>query len=181
MRCMAGIFSKLLEIQRDLKVEKKRWNSFGGFFSRSKEDILEAIKPLAHERGCVVICNDEAILVTDKCEKCPWVYIKATAMLIDEETGETVSADGLAREPESKPKMDSSQTTGSASSYAGKRALGNLFAIDDTADSDQMPEQQPEGPFDADCTACGQRWMFANADQMAQSACTCGNRQFRRA
>ena len=173
---MSGIFSKLLEIQRDLKVEKKRWNDFGGFFSRSKEDILEAIKPLAHERGCVVICNDEAFLVADK-----WVYIKATAMLIDAETGETVSADGLAREPESKPKMDSSQTTGSASSYAGKRALGNLFAIDDTADADQTPTMENASwPAVGTCTACGQRYSFDNAEQFENSVCQCGNRQFKK-
>ena len=44
--------------------------------------------------------------------------------------------------------MDSSQITGSASSYARKYALNGLFAIDDTKDSDYTnqfgKEPQPE-------------------------------------
>jgi len=171
-----SIVSKLLEIQRDLKVEKGRWNDFGGFYSRSKEDILEAVKPLAHEKGCVVLCNDEVSYVADK-----WVYVVATAKLVDAETGDSVEAHGLAREPESKPKMDSSQTTGSASSYAGKRALGNLFALDDTADSDQLPNKEPQGwPCIGECTACGTKYTFDNEIQFDNSQCQCGNRQFRR-
>ena len=174
---MAGsVLPKLMEIQRDLKVEKKRWNEFGGFMSRSKEDILEAVKPLAHERGCAILCDDEVLMVADK-----WVYVRATATLIDAETGDYVDAHGLAREPESKPKMDSSQTTGSASSYAGKRALGNLFAIDDTADADQIPEKDATWPAVGACTACGQRYTFDNAEQFGNSVCQCGNRQFKRA
>ena len=169
------VFQKLLEIQRELKVEKGRYNDFGGFFSRSKEDILEAVKPLAHERGCVVLCDDEPVMVCDK-----WVYIKAIAMLLDAETGNSVSAQGYAREPESKPKMDSSQTTGSASSYAGKRALGNLFALDDTADADQQPHAETGWPAIGECTACGQRYSFDNQAMFENSQCQCGNRQFRR-
>ena len=42
----------------------------------------------------------------------------------------------MAREEESKKGMDSSQLTGSTSSYARKYALNGLFAIDDTKDSD---------------------------------------------
>ena len=169
------VFGKLLEIQRELKVEKGRYNDFGGFYSRSKEDILEAVKPLAHERGCIVVCEDAPLLI---CEK--WVYICTTATLIDAQTGEKVSAQGYAREPESKPKMDSSQTTGSASSYAGKRALGNLFALDDTADADQIPAKGDSWPCTGECTACGARYVFENQAQFDNSQCQCGNRQFRR-
>lgn len=169
------LIDKLLEIQRDLKVEKKRWNEFGGFMSRSKEDILEAVKPLAHERGCIVLCDDEIEFVAEK-----WVYVRATAKLVDAETGDSLEAHGLAREPESKPKMDSSQTTGSASSYAGKRALGNLFAIDDTADADQIPEKDDRWPATGECTACGARYTFDNRTQIENSQCQCGNRQFRK-
>ena len=48
----------------------------------------------------------------------------------------TESAVAYAREEESKKGMDSSQLTGSTSSYARKYALNGLFAIDDTKDSD---------------------------------------------
>ena len=37
------VYSKLLQVQRDLKVEKGQWNAFGKYKYRSKEDILEAI------------------------------------------------------------------------------------------------------------------------------------------
>ena len=95
------------------------------------------------------------------------------------ETGERISARAYAREPESKPKMDSSQTTGSASSYAGKRALGNLFAIDDTADADQIEQgkQAPkEGPFDAKCSACGAVWSLTKEQFESFTCPQCGNK-----
>jgi len=164
---------KLLEIQRELKAPKNRHNEFGDYNSRSKEDILEAVKPLAHERGCYVICDDDVVLVADK-----WIYVKVKASLVDADTGESLSATAWAREPESKARMDSSQVTGSASSYAGKRALGNLFALDDTADSDQVNKGHdvPDGPFNASCTACGGAWMLTR-EQFESFVCPqCGNR-----
>ena len=133
---------------------------------------------MAHERGCVVVCDDDVVFIAEK-----WVYVKTTAKLIDADTGEVATATGMAREPESKPKMDTSQTTGSASSYAGKRALGNLFAIDDTADSDQMggnPNQSAGQPFIAACANCGMQYQFADEEQMRGSMCQCGGRNFNR-
>ncbi|WP_314653578.1 ERF family protein [Slackia exigua] len=173
----ATILQKLLAIQAELKVEKGRYNEFGGFFSRSKEDILEAVKPFAHEQGCVVICDDEIEFVAEN-----WVYVKTTARLVDVLTGEVAVASSIAREPDKKPKMDSSQTTGSAASYAGKRALGNLFALDDTADSDNEPyaSDRQQG-FVAACTACGTQYQFDSEEQMLGSMCRCGNMTFARA
>ena len=46
-----SIRQKLIEIQATLKVEKGQWNDFGKYKYRSKEDILEAAKPLCRERG----------------------------------------------------------------------------------------------------------------------------------
>ena len=57
--------------------------------------------------------------------------MKATVTLSDFED-KTISATAYAREPDSKPKLDSSQVTGSASTYAKKYALENLLALDDT-------------------------------------------------
>ena len=174
---MGAIHKSLLELQGTLKVEKGQYNSFGKYKYRSKEDILEAAKPLCRERGLLLLCEDEVVQVDDG-----WVYVKTTATLMDAETGEVVSASGWAREPEEKKGMDASQITGTASSYAGKRALGNLFAIDDTKDSDAYQgasQQAPQdGPFIGACTACGTRYSFQSREQMAQSACRCGNRTF---
>ena len=174
IRDTPAIWQKLLEIQRDLKVEKGQWNSFGKYKYRSKEDILEAAKPLCHDRGLVIICNDEIMDVGG------WKYVLCHALLVDTETKDTVSALGIAREPETKKGMDGSQITGTASSYAGKRALGNLFAIDDTKDSDAGPEKQPEkqppaqGPFVAHCQNCGTRYQFQDATQYGQFVASAG-------
>ena len=157
-----SVYQKLLEVQRELKVEKAQYNSFGGFSYRSKEDILEAAKPLCHERGLVILCNDRV----DLCGG--WVYITTVAEVVDVETGACVVASGLAREQETKKGMDAAQITGTASSYAGKRALGNLFALDDTKDADapMQDKQAPEnGPFNARCKTCGQVYTFENIDQ----------------
>lgn len=157
--------SRLLEIQRELKVKKGQWNSYGKYSYRSKEDILEAAKPLCHARGLVILCRDEVQDLGG------WRYVRTLAEVVDAETGESVFATGLAREPETKKGMDASQITGTASSYAGKRALGNLFAIDDTKDSDSQPpeperKRPPEqGPFVAHCQHCGTRYQFADAGQ----------------
>lgn len=159
------LLARLLEVQRELKAPKGQHNSFGGFDYRSKEDVLEAAKPLCHDRGMLLLCSDEAVEVSEG-----WVYVRACASVVDAATGERVDARGLAREPEAKKGMDASQITGAAASYAGKRALANLLAIDDTADADAPATRQeaaplPSGPFTARCRSCGTRYEFADAAQ----------------
>ena len=43
------INEKLTKVQTDLKSKKSRYNSFGKYYFRSAEDILEAIKPFLKE------------------------------------------------------------------------------------------------------------------------------------
>lgn len=136
---MSSVYSKLAAIQAELKAPKSQYNEFGQYNYRSCEDILEAVKPLAKVQGCVVLLSDEPVVIDG------WHYIKAEARLIDEETGEVVSATAYAREPESKKGMDASQITGSTSSYARKYALSGLFALDDTKDADGH-DNRGEGP-----------------------------------
>jgi len=120
---------KLLKIQQELKAPKGQRNNFGNYNYRSAEDILEAVKPIAHKYNCVVTLSDTAELVGT------WNYIKATATIKDGD-GNQEEVTAYARETETKKGMDASQITGSASSYARKYALNGLFAIDDTKDSD---------------------------------------------
>ena len=122
---------KLTNIQSNLKAPKGNFNSFGKYKYRSCEDILEALKPLLVEQGCVVTLSDEIVQIWER------YYIKATATLLDCESGETQSTTAFAREELEKKGMDSSQITGSASSYARKYALNGLFAIDDGVDADK--------------------------------------------
>jgi hypothetical protein len=120
--------SKLMEIQHRLKAPKGQYNSFGKYKYRSCEDILEAVKPILHEVGCSLTLTDEVVLIGDR------YYIKATARLKGEDTDEVTTA--YAREDQDKKGQDSSQITGTASSYARKYALNGLFCIDDTKDAD---------------------------------------------
>lgn len=125
-----SVYLKLVEVQNELKAPKGQFNKFGNYSYRSCEDILEALKPILNKVKAIVNISDEVVLVGER------YYIKATVKFIDAETGEMVEASAMAREEESKKGMDSSQLTGSTSSYARKYALNGLFAIDDTKDSD---------------------------------------------
>ena len=127
---MGSVYLKLVEVQNKLKAPKNQFNKFGNYAYRNCEDILEALKPILSEVKAVVNISDEVVLVGER------YYIKATVKFIDAETGEIVEASAMAREEEKKKGMDSSQLTGSTSSYARKYALNGLFAIDDTKDSD---------------------------------------------
>lgn len=128
------------ELQQKLKAPKGQFNSFGNYNYRSCEDIVEAVKPLLHEKGMHLILTDEMVNAGDR------FYIKATASVLD---GEKVvaTACGYAREALTKKGMDESQITGAASSYARKYALNGLFAIDDAkdADTDEHRKQQDRG------------------------------------
>ena len=142
---------KLINVISKLKAPKNQYNKFGEYYYRSCEDILEAVKPLLAEEELTLKISDEVIAVGDG------IYIKAIAKITD--GNHSAEATAFAREPESKPKMDASQVTGSASSYARKYALNGLFLIDDTKDPDatnthrnelskpQKPAPKPAGSF----------------------------------
>lgn len=127
---------KLAEIQNLVKAPKSNFNTFAKFKYRSKEDILEAVKQVVNPLGFSITVQDEVILLGNR------FYIKATAILTN--GTERFEATGWAREAESKKGMDESQITGATASYAGKYALGNLFALDDTKDQDALNNHQDE-------------------------------------
>ena len=102
-------------IQQGLKAPKGQYNSFGKYHYRSCEDILEAVKELLGDQSCILNISDELVLIGDR------YYVKATATISNSE-GKSVSTTAFARDSESKAGMDSSQITGSASSYARKYA-----------------------------------------------------------
>lgn len=124
-----AIVESMAAIQSSLKAPKGQTNKFGGYKYRSCEDILEAVKPLLKKHKLVLTITDDMTEVGGR------VYVKATASVHNAE-GHSILTNGFAREEENKKGMDSSQITGSASSYARKYALNGLFCIDDTKDSD---------------------------------------------
>ena len=123
------IYQKLATIQTKFKSKKSRFNSFGKYYFRSAEDILEAIKPYLLEIGVAVTINDE-LIATD-----PMPMLKTTAKLIDEK-GMSIKAVAIVGVDLNQKGMQTPQQFGTASSYAKKYALGNLLLIDDTQDSD---------------------------------------------
>jgi len=137
----------LTKIQTELNAPKNKTNTFGHYNYRSCESIFEAVKPYLKECNCTLVIKDELvvsnlleteIVIVAKSARevqTARVYIKSIATLTDSD-GDSVSTQGFARESSLKTGMDSSQLTGSTSSYSGKRALGNLFCLDDTKDSD---------------------------------------------
>jgi hypothetical protein len=123
---------ELLRIQSGLNVPKNQRNDFGGFNYRSAEDILEAVKPLLKDEGCILTISDELVNIGER------YYVKATAVISKVGEEKAIGVSAYARESKEKKGMDASQITGSTSSYARKYALNGLFAIDDTRDADTM-------------------------------------------
>lgn len=121
---------KLIKIQAELKVPKSNYSDFGGYNFRNAEDILKAVKPHNLNHGLLLTLTDMPIFMDGR------FYIKATANLTDGK--DSLQVEAYAREADAKPKMDDSQVTGSASSYARKYALQGLYLIDDGIDADSQ-------------------------------------------
>ena len=119
---------KLAKIQTQFKSKKSRFNSFGKYYFRSAEDILEATKPFLKELKVTVTIHEELI----GAENMP--VIRTTASLNDGTN--SIQAQAVVGVDLNQKGMQVPQQYGSASSYGKKYALGNLFLIDDTKDSD---------------------------------------------
>ena len=120
---------KLATIQTKFKSKKSRFNSFGKYYFRSAEDILEATKPFLLELGVTVTINEEVRILFDNVP-----MIESTATISDGENA--IHATAIVGVDLNQKGMQVPQQFGSASSYGKKYALGNLFLIDDTQDSD---------------------------------------------
>jgi len=118
---------KLAIIQTELKSKKSRYNSFGKYYFRSAEDILEAIKPFLIPMNLTVRITEELIEPTT---------IKSSAILTDGIS--RYKATAIVGVDMNQKGMQVPQKFGTASSYGKKYALGNLFLIDDTQDSDAL-------------------------------------------
>jgi len=124
------LLEKLQKIQFEMKAPKNLYNSFGKYKYRNAESILEAFKPFGEKYKVILVMSDDIVNVGDR------YYIKAVATLYDSESKDAIGNTSFAREDFDKKGMDSSQITGTASSYARKYALNGLFLLDDTKDAD---------------------------------------------
>lgn len=121
---------KLATIQTKFKSKKSRYNSFGKYNFRSAEDILEATKPYLLELGVSVTISERLIVESNQ----DFPILECTALISDGEIA--IRAHAIVGVDLAQKGMQMPQKFGSASSYGKKYALGNLFLIDDTADSD---------------------------------------------
>jgi len=119
--------NKLTKIQTEFKSKKSRYNSFGKYYFRSAEDILEATKPFLKELDVTVTVHEELVSFDPP-------VMQVTAKISDGK--ETIESQAVVGVDTDQKGMQMPQRYGAASSYGKKYALGNLFLIDDTQDSD---------------------------------------------
>ena len=125
---MKELTKSLATIQTKMKAKKSSYNSFGKYYFRKSEDILEAIKPFLLEHGVYVTVSEE-IVATD-----PVPTMQSTATISDGKNA--IHATALVGVDLNQKGMQTAQQFGAASTYGKKYALGNLFLIDDTEDAD---------------------------------------------
>jgi len=121
------INEKLSKIQVEFKSKKSRFNSFGKYNFRSAEDILEATKPFLKELGVTVTVDEELVSFDPP-------VMQVTAKISDGK--DSINSKAVVGVDLDQKGMQMPQRYGAASSYGKKYALGNLFLIDDTQDSD---------------------------------------------
>ena len=124
---MKELTKKLADVQTKLKAKKSSYNSFGKYYFRKAEDILEGVKPFLLQHNIYVTVSEE-LIATD-----PVPMIKTTATISD--GTDAIHATAVVGVDMQQKGMQTAQQFGAASTYAKKYALGNLFLID-TEDAD---------------------------------------------
>ena len=127
------IYAALLAIQQGIKAPKSEKGY--GYNYRTADGIMQAAKPLLKENGVICILSDQAVSIGSR------YYVESVARLIDIATGDVIEAKGTAIEPDKLASMAPPQITGTASTYARKRALEGLFLLDNEKDVDSKEVQ----------------------------------------
>ena len=125
---MKELNNKLAQVQTKLKAKKSSYNSFGKYYFRKSEDILEAIKPFLLELDVSVVIKEQ-IIATE-----PVPMLESSAIFSDGEN--QITATAVVGVDLTQKGMQTSQQFGAASTYGKKYALGNLLLIDDTEAAD---------------------------------------------
>jgi len=123
---------ELVELQKALIVGKDQDGANGRYKYRKVDDILRAVREVGQE-GIYITLSDELV------ELAGHVYTKGTATIHNGET--SVSASAYAKEGPL-PGQSDPQVSGSCSTYARKKALEGLLALDDGNDPDGNPLPQ---------------------------------------
>ena len=129
------LYEKLSNIQAELKVPKTR-SGKGVFYKyRSCEDIQENAKPICKKYKALLLISEDVELIGER------FYIKATASLYDlDDPKQYLFVTAYVREADTIQGQSLAQLSGTTSSYAKKRALCDLFQIDDSEDDGEEPQ-----------------------------------------
>ena len=120
---------ELIKLQNELRVRKDNAPSNNRYKYRKVDDILRAVKECNMDNIYIVL-SDELVCLNNN------VYTKGTATIHNGET--SVSASSYAKEGQL-PGQSDPQISGSCSTYARKKALEGLLALDDGNDPDGNP------------------------------------------
>jgi hypothetical protein len=148
-------------IQGKLKVPKSQYNSFGKYYYRSAEDIMESVKPFLVELGLSLVVSDDLVLIGERYYVCATSRLSQNGKVLAETTA-------YAREPTTQKGMDEAKITGSSSSYARKYSLQGLLLLSDEDDKDpdaQKPQDETENKTTSPAQGNGKPDVFTN-DQM---------------
>lgn len=118
----------LIHVQSQLKVEKNIDNDFGGFSYYTIDNMLKQIRSALIEHGAF---GRFSTTIEQKGER---YYVQASFKVSYK--GQTFEEVAEIREPVTKPKMDDSQVTRSATTQAKKTLLENIFMVFDGVEPD---------------------------------------------
>lgn len=156
---------KYCQLVMKLNTPKDVKNNFAGFDYRTAEGILKAVKLVCIDlelKNIVVITTEEVEFKEGR------FYKRVTATITDGINSYTSAFS--AREPESKPKMDESQVSGSASTYGRKYALQNLLMISDDVDPDSLDNSKEGLPNPKKATKTQLEALKKHSNEIAQLA-----------
>jgi hypothetical protein len=134
-------FERLAQVQQGVTCKKGLTGSTGkyDYSYRNVAGIIEAAKPHLKKARAAITISAEPRLIGSH------VYVHATAVFHNVDTGETISSSACARENLGNMKMDPSQATGSATTYARKYAMEGLLLLDEAEhDPDGRVYEPPE-------------------------------------
>lgn len=118
----------LIHVQSQLRVEKDIDNNFGGFSYYTIDNMLKQIRSALIEHGAF---GRFSTTIEQKGDR---YYVQASFKVSYK--GQTFEEVAEIREPVTKPKMDDSQVTRSATTQAKKTLLENIFMVFDGVEPD---------------------------------------------
>jgi hypothetical protein len=148
---------KLSRIQKEFKANKSKFNSFGKYYFRSAEDILEALKPFNEKYEVSFVLREKMVSFDPP-------IMMSQAFILDNNGINQISATAVVGVDLEQKGMQVPQKYGTASSYGKKYALQNLLLIDDSQDADatnkHAKEEKKETPVKDD-----KKWLNVNTPE----------------